>query len=103
MKPPQPSANPRDPLSIFLRHRRAQTNNVSTKTRQPSVDALNSSAKQNISLTDDSELDGLIDRDDVSDILSTTKNPFDSTLLSVKSIIPLAGPQHANHHLLQHH
>ncbi|CAF0913540.1 unnamed protein product [Rotaria sordida] len=108
MKPPYPAAQARDPLSAIVRNRRSQAINYSAKLPRSSTDTINSSAKQNFlsttfhSNTDNNELDELIDNDNVSDTISTTINPFDSTLLCVKSIIPSAGPQHTNHHLLQH-
>lgn len=44
--------------------------------------------------TDENEVDDLIDNDNLSDAISSTINPFDSSLLSVKGIIPTAAPQH---------
>ena len=67
---------------------------------------MNSSFKQNLhsgtlnSFIDSNESDDLFDDENISDTLSTSFNP---SILSVKSIIPSAGPAHINHHLLQHH
>jgi hypothetical protein len=108
MKPSFPSIQTRDPLSAILRYRRPQLVNYPPKAPRTSVDATNSSVKQHFqstsihTFTDNADLDELIDNDNVSDTISTTINPFDSSLLCVKSIIPSAGPQHTNHHLLQH-
>jgi hypothetical protein len=72
------------------------------------MDGINSIAKQNLhsaslhTLPGYSEPDEFVDNDNISDAISTTIKPFDPSLLCVKSIIPLAGPQHTNHHLLQH-
>ncbi|CAF3547173.1 unnamed protein product [Rotaria sp. Silwood1] len=108
MRPPYPVTQTRDPLSAIVRNRRSQTINCSAKIRHSSTDAMSLSAKPNLlsttlhACTDDNEFDELIDNDNVSDTISTAIHPFDSTLLCVKSIIPSAGPQHTNHHLLQH-
>jgi len=91
-----------------LRHRRSQPIQFPPKARRPSIDTINSTVKQNFQstafhlFTEDNDLDELIDNDTISDVRSTTLNPLDSSILSVKSIIPSAGPQPTNHHLLQH-
>ena len=91
-----------------MRHHRSQPVNFSAKVPYSVTGAMKSSAKQNFSssahhsLADDNDFDELIDNDAASDALSTIINTFDSSLLSVKSIIPSTGPQHSNHHVLQH-
>jgi hypothetical protein len=52
--------------------------------------------------TDENELDEFIENENLSYAISATNNTLDSSILCVKSIIPSIGPQHANHHLLQH-
>jgi hypothetical protein len=52
--------------------------------------------------TDENELDEFIENENLSYAISATNNTLDSSILCVKSIIPSIGPQHTNHHLLQH-
>jgi len=97
MKPPYPLPQSRDQLSTILYHRRSQANHLLPKGPRSSIDT----TKQNFrstsihTFTDDNEINELIDNDNISDAaISTTINPFDSSILSVKAIIPSAGPQH---------
>ncbi len=96
MKPPYPISQTRDPLSTILRHRRSQVNHLPPKIPRSSIDTI----KQNFQSTsihafsDNNEIDELIDNDNVSDAINTTINPFDSSILCVKAIIPSVGPQH---------
>ncbi|CAF4390870.1 unnamed protein product [Rotaria sp. Silwood2] len=89
MKPPYPATLTRDPLSAIVRNRHSQTINCSAKLHHSSSHANSSSAKPSLpstilhTYTDDNELDELIDNDNVSDTISTTINPFDSTLLLI--------------------
>jgi hypothetical protein len=94
MKSPYPSSQTRDPLSSVLR-RRSEATHFPPKVLRSSNDTLNSTVKQNLqaslhTFTDEDELDELIDNDNISDAISSTINPFDSSLLCVKAIIPSA-------------
>jgi hypothetical protein len=88
----------------MLRYRRSQVNNLPSKVPRSSNDTINPTVKHNFQSTslptfaDNSDLDELIDNDNVSNITNTIFHPFGSSLLCVKSIIPSAGPQHTNHH-----
>ncbi|CAF2252489.1 unnamed protein product [Rotaria magnacalcarata] len=109
IKPPYPIKQTRDPLSAVLRNRRSQQTNCSAKTRDSSSDTITASNKQTAlsatlhTITNANELVEIINKDHVSDAMIATINPFYSSLLCVKAIVPSAGPQHGNHHLLQHH
>ena len=92
----------RDPLSAMSRQSRSQAMNTSTRVSRPSADSVRQQTNSLHAFVDNNELDGLIDHDNVSEAISTTIQPFDSSLLCVKAIIPSAGPSHANHHSLQH-
>lgn len=108
LKPPFPSLPPRDPLSTMSRQSRSQAIHSSSKVSRQPTDSAHTAVKQSFpssslhAFVDSSETDGLIDNDNASDTISTTINPFDSSMLCVKAIIPSAGPSHANHHALQH-
>lgn len=105
LKPPYPQSPGRDPPSTAgLRHSRPIPPISSpSKTTRASAEILQTSAKQQqqpaVQLpTENTDPDGLIDFDDVSDTISTTLNPFDSSLLSIKPLVPIQG----NPHVVQH-
>jgi len=81
-----------------ISHRRQQSISLQTKAPRPSLEWINPVLKQNIQLTsnhtieDDFESNAIINEliDKNPDIVNSTINPLDSSLLYVKSIIPSA-------------
>jgi len=85
-----------------ISHRRQQSIILQTKAPRPSLEWINPIFKQNIQLTsnhaieDDFEPYTIIKelRDNNPDILNSTINTLDSSVLYVKSIIPSTASQH---------
>jgi len=98
MKPSLPSIQTRDPLST-ISHRRAKSRNFQTKTPRSSIEWTNPAIKRDIQSPlnhtpeDDLEsniiINELINKN--PDILNSTTNRLDSSLLYVKSIINSPG------------
>jgi hypothetical protein len=98
MKPSLPTHSPLPEIS----HRPRKSISLQTKAPRPSLEWINPIFKQNIQLTsnhtieDDFEPYAIINelKDINPDILDSTINSLDSSLLYVKSIIPSATSQH---------
>ena len=98
MKPSVPSSQTRDPLPC----RRTQANYFQLKAPGSSIEWINPVIKQryqltaNYSIEDDLEPNMIISEliDHNPEVLTTTINSLDSSVLYVKSIIPSGGSQH---------